>query len=69
LKQEKEIIDLKEGQELRINVEGFGAKNDAFGKYKGMIIFIKLKEEARKGDMINCKIISIKEKFSFAEEI
>jgi len=56
------------GEVVRIKVIGLGKKGDFFGKYNGLVVFIKAKEaKLPVGSLVTLKIIEVRNTCAFGE--
>ncbi|MDK2790645.1 MAG: hypothetical protein PWP15_1152 [Methanothermococcus sp.] len=59
-------IPVEQGKEYQVTVEDVGRGGDGIARLDGFVIFVP---NATKGETINIKVTSVKEKFAFAERI
>lgn len=68
--EEKKTIDLpkpvKEGDVIEVTIESVGGKGDGMAKKDGFVIFVP---NAKKGETMKVKIVSLKRTFGIAEKV
>ncbi len=59
-------VPVKEGETYKVKIEDIGKGGDGIARVEGFVIFVP---ETKKGDEVDIKIKSVKNKFAFGEKI
>ncbi|WP_423793369.1 TRAM domain-containing protein [Methanocaldococcus indicus] len=63
---ENRNIPVKEGETYSVTIEDIGKGGDGIARVEGFVVFVP---ETQKGDKVNVKIKSVKNKFAFGEKV
>lgn len=66
-KRNKFFTPVEEGQELLIEVEGFGEKGDAFGRLNGYVVFIQEASDLTVGTQVKVVVAKAMKSMAFAK--
>jgi predicted RNA-binding protein with TRAM domain len=55
------------GDIVKIKLEGVGSRGDMFGSYQRLIVFVKGAAKIMPGEVVQVKIIQVKENCAFSE--